>query len=557
MAPPTTVVDNFNRADDSVPAVATADSVVDAHGWFTSGNVTVRPSVVSNQLVATSPGWSQAVRDTIRSVPIYAAVDLVSVGTAQYFDEFALVIGIQKMSTGAHDYDQDYTGYVFRYAPMEDPDLGNAHYLIGYGGNYGDGKALTNWVEGSMAQGAGRFALTVTVHPTDATKIRITGWFNGVEVAHLDDTIVNISTAIPTGGAEGLTGYSGGFNGIRIFSTEFVLDNWGDGTLTPFASGGQINAVAAVSATIKRLRRIVPATINATAAFSGAVSKAASTKAITPATINASAAVSGAVSAKKLIKPASIGATATVTGAVAAQRRVSPATISAPAAVSASVKALRRVAPANVSATSVVSGAVKILRAITPATINAPSTMSATAKVLRRIAPTQINATSSVSATVVTAGHKLVTGGNIAATATVSGSIRALRGVKPAQISATSVFSSSLIRMRRALLPSQISAYSAITGQTAVRRGILPATVFATSTLAGAITVARPIAQGQVLALSSVFATLTARRRIGGAVINATSLISGFVPTVVPVTVLGSTAGTILTGSRGAVARSQ
>lgn len=250
MAPPTTVIDNFNRANDTVPAGTAGASVPDAYGWFSSDNVTTRPSIVSNQLVSTSSGWSQAVRDTVRSLPIYAAIDLVSVGAAQYYEEIALVIGIQKMNTGAHEYDQDYTGYVFRYAPLEDPDLGNAHYIIGYGGNIGDGKNVANWVEGSMAQGAGRLALTVQVHPTDATKIRITGWFNGVEVAHLDDTIANISIAIPTGGAEGLTGYNGGFNGIRIFSTEYVLDNWGDGSLVLTSSRDQPVRVTGAALTV-------------------------------------------------------------------------------------------------------------------------------------------------------------------------------------------------------------------------------------------------------------------------------------------------------------------
>lgn len=254
---PTT--DTFNRADADLHGTNPA---ADAHGWFTNGAVSADLQIASNQVVSAGSGWCQALQDPIYSIPAYASIQFVTAGFVTFSDVFSLVIFAQATEPPQR-YDQDYTGYTLIVSPTTDADPAVGSYVIGYGGNHGDGRTVEASVEGTLAVNDGDyFALTVEAHPSDATKVRITGWRNDgggyVEIDHLDETIANLEATFPT---EFTSGYDNGYIGLRIFSQEFVLDNWGGGALaaSPTVTSVAASAPASVPAALVKVLLSSPA----------------------------------------------------------------------------------------------------------------------------------------------------------------------------------------------------------------------------------------------------------------------------------------------------------
>lgn len=274
---------------------------------------------------------------------------------------------------------------------------------------------------------------------------------------------------------------------------------------------------------------IVPATIAATSAVSGAIR---ALRAIRPAQVSAASTVSGAVRVLRAVIPAQISAASTLSGSVRVTRRIAPVSVAATSTVVGSLRVTRRIAPASVSAFSTVSGAVSLVTAakLISGTVTAASTVSGGVQVTRRIVPTTVSATSTVAGSVRVT--RRITAANIAATSTVAGSVRVIRRITAANVVATSLVSGA-VSFVTALKPiaGTVNAVSTVSGSIRVTRRVAPATVAATSTVAGSIRAIRRIAPANIAAASTVsgavsFVTLT--KLISGTV-TAASTVSGSV----------------------------
>jgi hypothetical protein len=372
------------------------------------------------------------------------------------------------------------------------------------------------------------------------------------------------------------------FSASRITTPGYVGATLGPTQRADYAGGGAVvpafyapvQAISTISGAVARKPGIVPTSVLATSAVSGAVAKV-SPKPIPAAAISAlctvglssiqgsfvvirrvpttviaaTSTISGAIGRLRPVTPAQISATSTVSGAVRVTRKIAGALV-ATSTVSGSVVARRAVSGA-ISATSTVSGAIKRLRGIFPAAVTATSTVSGVVSKAGGPKPIPggvISATSTVSGSVIKGPVKTISGavsatstvggnvtavhavrGVISATSIVSGSVTARRAVTPAQISATSTVSGS-VRVTRAIRPVSIAATSIVSGvvQKGIVRAIIPAGITATSTVSGSTRVLKQIPPAQIVATSTVSGRATAIHKVAGA-ISATSTVSGAV----------------------------
>lgn len=335
-----------------------------------------------------------------------------------------------------------------------------------------------------------------------------------------------------------------------------TLNLWSDGIA--MATAGWLGSLTAAGG---QTRAITPAAINATSTFGGSVAKITT---ITPAALDVITTEAGDPivmedGVTEIVMETSgvaIFATSTVSSGLRATRRIAPQQISATSIVGGSLRAIRKVAPSGISATSTVSGAVTKIgvsyKAITPTSvISATSSVSGAVSFRRPIVPNVISATSSVSGflrrvrpitpsqiaatSAVTGGvlKRAAISGVVSATSTVSGAVRAFRRVTGA-IAATSSIANISVRVRRAILPQQISATSTVSGSLRVKRRILPTGISATSTYT---------------------ATLGTRRRLVFTSVAATSSITGImaklgVKMIVPTTISATSTFNAVVGTR-------
>ncbi len=299
------ILDHFNRADSHL---------ADTADWIPNG-VSNDPAIVSNQIVADSAGQTWSVWHELQSMPACASIQLVTIGDPS---DFTAGFGVSVFKQGDNDpiqpYDQDYTGYCLFLYPATDDESGLGHYQLGYGGNIGDGKTLNDFVTGSIALAAGSYyGLSVEATPGDASMVRMTGWVNSgsgwTEIDHFDETVATLEAIFPTDTGEELSGYAAGYIAPVLFSTDYVLDNFGGGVFPAIEGGAEyevfVSASGGGTASLvrKALKQIKPT--------SGGVltltKRLAMTKAISP--------TAGGVLAltKKALKPVSASAGGSLT----------------------------------------------------------------------------------------------------------------------------------------------------------------------------------------------------------------------------------------------------